>query len=100
MQVLLLQSMSCLTVLPAFLRHLPSSSDFEVKLAEIWAKMGLFPLHGQLGPVSKREICQSIELYREAFFTLSLVGICLPLAFVQLGTGVTQKFTYKTGTNK
>ena len=35
MQVLLLRSMSCLTVLPAFLRHLPSSYDFEVKLAEI-----------------------------------------------------------------
>jgi hypothetical protein len=47
--------------------------------------MGLFPVHGQLGPVSKMEICQSIEQHREAFFTLSLVGICLPLALVQLG---------------
>jgi hypothetical protein len=47
--------------------------------------MGLFPVHGQLGPVSKRENSQSIEQHREAFFTSSLVGICLPLALVQLG---------------
>jgi hypothetical protein len=91
--------MSCLTVLPAFLRHVPSSYDFELKLAEIWATMGLFPVHGQLGPVSKRENCQSIEQHREAFFTSSLVGICLPLAVGQLG-GVTQKHRYKIDTNK
>jgi hypothetical protein len=70
--------MSCLTVLPAFLRHLPSFYDFEMKMAEIWAKMGLFPLHGQLGPVTKRENYQSIEQHREAFFIQSLVGICWP----------------------
>lgn len=92
--------MSCLTVLPAFLRHLPSSYDFNVKLAEIWAKMGLFPGAWPTRPGLEKENCQSIEQHREAFFTSSLVGICLPLAMVQLGTGATQKHRYKIDTNK